>query len=308
MSDSYLNYVIALSSSKGGVGKTTLTNVLANALCALGYKVTIIDADPNLPQMAWQARSRKQGKMPDNISVVKIEADDTIFKTIKECKATSDVTLIDLEGRGSMIASDAMSRSDLVIIPAQPSVLDSREAVKGLKLIKEAEERFDMKIPHVVTFTKTSPLVPDEGYWELREQFESQDVPILCVELHERVQYRDIFLYGGSLHQMMEEATQMSVDAQANLDAVQLDISDIAKLPTKDRSEEQKERLKLLQHNKSVYREKLMKSKTKAKGYGRAVDDAKKMVTAVINFISGKTKEAVYEKGLRRQGKELVDL
>ena len=38
--------VLSVFNNKGGVGKTTLTYHLAHALAELGYKVLMIDADP----------------------------------------------------------------------------------------------------------------------------------------------------------------------------------------------------------------------------------------------------------------------
>ena len=59
--------VISFVSPKGGVGKTTSALILATELAAQGAsRVTIIDADPNLPIAKW---SKLPGK-PDNIEVV----------------------------------------------------------------------------------------------------------------------------------------------------------------------------------------------------------------------------------------------
>ena len=45
---------IAIASGKGGVGKTSLTLIIANFLKSKGYKVGLLDADihgPNLVQL-----------------------------------------------------------------------------------------------------------------------------------------------------------------------------------------------------------------------------------------------------------------
>lgn len=41
-----LNKTIAIINNKGGVGKTTCTAGIANALAANGYKILLIDTDP----------------------------------------------------------------------------------------------------------------------------------------------------------------------------------------------------------------------------------------------------------------------
>ena len=47
--------ILAIASSKGGVGKTTLTRVIAASTAADGVPVTVLDADPNAAFAGWCA-------------------------------------------------------------------------------------------------------------------------------------------------------------------------------------------------------------------------------------------------------------
>ena len=58
--------VISFISAKGGVGKTTTALVLACELAEAGAQVTLIDADPNQPLVAW---AEKPGR-PQGVSVI----------------------------------------------------------------------------------------------------------------------------------------------------------------------------------------------------------------------------------------------
>ena len=58
--------VISFVSPKGGVGKTTSALLLATELAQHASKVTVIDADPNLPIHKW---SQLPG-CPENLEVV----------------------------------------------------------------------------------------------------------------------------------------------------------------------------------------------------------------------------------------------
>ena len=46
MKSKFLGYVIAINMFKGGVGKSTLTQLMADILSARGFKVLVIDVDP----------------------------------------------------------------------------------------------------------------------------------------------------------------------------------------------------------------------------------------------------------------------
>ena len=59
--------IIALSSPKGGAGKTTAACILAGVLAEGGATVTVIDADPNKNIADWAALPG----CPESLAVVK---------------------------------------------------------------------------------------------------------------------------------------------------------------------------------------------------------------------------------------------
>ena len=53
--------VIAVVGTKGGIGKTTVTNGLAGALALKGHTVSVIDADPQGSSLAWADTALRNG-------------------------------------------------------------------------------------------------------------------------------------------------------------------------------------------------------------------------------------------------------
>jgi len=152
---------------KGGVGKSTAAVLLATELASHGGSVTMIDADPNRPLTQWANRPGK----PAKLTVIATATEDSIIDTIEKAALQTVFVIVDLEGTASMMAGYAMSRADLVIIPAQGSHLDATEAVKAIKLVKSQEKAFQRKIPFAILFTRTSAAIRPRTLQSIETEF-----------------------------------------------------------------------------------------------------------------------------------------
>jgi chromosome partitioning protein len=114
-----------------------------------------------------------------------------------------------------MMAGYAMSRADLVIIPAQGSHLDATEAVKAIKLVKSQEKAFQRKIPFAILFTRTSAAIRPRTLQSIEAEFAQNGIPMFGAQIHEREAYRALFAFGGTLDDL--DPTQV-----ANLPAARL--------------------------------------------------------------------------------------
>jgi chromosome partitioning protein len=208
---------IVFASPKGGVGKSTAAVLLASEIAVHGGTVAMIDADPNKPLSQWASLPGK----PENLIVIDDVAEDSIIDVIEAAALKTKFVIVDLEGTASMTASYAMSRADLVIIPAQGSHLDATEAVKAIKLVKSQEKAFQRKIPFSLLFTRTSPALRPRTLQSIEAEFAKNNVPMFGVQIHERDAYRAIFAFGGTLGDL--DTTQVS-----NLPAARLNASTFA--------------------------------------------------------------------------------
>jgi chromosome partitioning protein len=203
---------ISFSSSKGGVGKSTSAVLLATELAERGASVTIIDADPNQPVSRW---SRKPG-CPEGLLVVSGATEETLIDAIDEAAQKTAFVIVDLEGTASLMVAQAMSRSDLVVIPTKGSELDAIEALKVIRFIARQEKAYQKAIPYAVLFTQTNPAVRPRTLKSLEHDLLSQGIPLFGTALHERDAFRAIFSYGGPLSGLSTSAVRNISAASEN--------------------------------------------------------------------------------------------
>lgn len=160
------NIVITVCSTKGGVGKTTLTANIGGFLADLGYKVLLIDGDPqgslsshytitNQATGGLTNLIRNDGDPLDCVSETDIEnlsiavADDTDKEleswiaarpagrttlkqyTLKSLRPHFDFILIDSIGADSPLQHTTVLAADLLISPVPPDIMSAREFKRG---------------------------------------------------------------------------------------------------------------------------------------------------------------------------------
>jgi len=144
--------VIAVCSWKGGVGKSTATTALAVNLAALGYRVAVIDSDPNQAFAVWH----KTAEAPPLTVTSCIDHNEIVAHAMAQGDA-HDVTLIDSAGFANQTAVFAMGAADMVLIPCMPdrnSVLEARKTAKQVESISKIARR---TIPYRVLLTRWNP-------------------------------------------------------------------------------------------------------------------------------------------------------
>ncbi len=141
--------VIVFNIHKGGTGKsTTLINIAVTAAYQ-GYKVTIIDGDPNKTAYThFQARSHYREELEntgkDSIPYIDVhycDKDDTIKDKIKELKKTYDLILVDTSGGQSKLFLSTIQLADCIYIPSQADLKALRQVGPTLEVINDVQER-----------------------------------------------------------------------------------------------------------------------------------------------------------------------
>jgi chromosome partitioning protein len=194
---------IVFANPKGGAGKSTSALILATQLASKGADVTIIDADPNKFVHDWA----KLGK-PENITVVSATSEETIVDEIHEAARKTAFVIVDLEGTASLMVAWAVSAADLVIIPTQASMADSKQAGRAVKLIKNQEKVSGRAIPYAILYTRTNPAIRTRNLAIIQDQFQKHNILTFRTHLHEREAYKALQTYGGTIESM--DPTQVS--------------------------------------------------------------------------------------------------
>lgn len=183
--------ILVFASSKGGVGKSTTCAAVGAALALSGERVLILDLDQNRTVHRWSRKTAIPGLSVEAVTFAEFAA------TLKARAGAGDVdhVLIDLAGAREVTLFKAIARADLVVIPAQASEPDIREALVIAGDVRDVEETAGRPIPYRLLLTKMYPLrtrVSDFTYAELARL----GLPMFKTVLVERVAYREMFLNG----------------------------------------------------------------------------------------------------------------
>jgi len=204
--------VIAFSSAKGGVGKTSLSVNLAAELALQGVATTVLDCDIN--QHATRFGSVWGPRNPE-IPLRFIGGIDTsnVLARIREAEAESDVVVIDLPAGTSELSLRALTKSQLVIIPAQRTVFDVRDATKTALQVADAQDVANVRIGSVLVWSRVQARMETRTERAVRQMFldmiDDPDHAVLKAPLHEYDAYAAGFVYGWVPRQVAHMAGQV---------------------------------------------------------------------------------------------------
>jgi chromosome partitioning protein len=190
--------VISFANAKGGAGKTTAALLLATELAHQGYRVAILDADPQRWISQWHDISGPQ----HNIEVISEVSVASLQGHIRELSRSADYTIIDLAGARDAIVTTAIGLSDHVMIPVQGCAMDARGGAQILDLIKLMEDTGKLKIAHSVVLTRVTSMVTTRALLTIKGLLAARGVNVIETPIVERTAFREIFDCGGTLYTM----------------------------------------------------------------------------------------------------------
>lgn len=217
--------IITVSSFKGGVGKTTISQNLAIAYAMDGREACIIDADKNNKGSTnWYA------ERPDDLPSVPVFAsqdDKTIIKDIDEHSRHYELVFIDCPPVSEVITSRAIAKSDLVLVPLNPnSGSDESALFDFMEHIQQLRARLDAPIPtYVVVNMMRSTTLNSFIVDTVRSRSAEYGISLMEATLNQRTAYGEANYQGKSVLEWMdpkakEEVRALYVEIEAILQTV----------------------------------------------------------------------------------------
>ncbi len=129
-----LKMIIAITNSKGGVGKSTLAVHLAAWLHEQGCKVTLADCDMQQSSSEWIREA-----VPE-VKAVRLDNPDDILNELPLLNQDADFVVADGPGSLAETSSALLLRADLGIVPCKASMLEVRALAKATEVLRQAQD------------------------------------------------------------------------------------------------------------------------------------------------------------------------
>lgn len=189
--------VVTVANEKGGSGKSNIAINLAVKLFSLGEDILLIDSDPqNSIRVFNDIRASKE--VPLGFNCVNVFG-DSLATQVELLQGKYETLIIDTAGRDCDEMREALSVSDILIIPTQPSDLDIAVLNKMIKLFKQYKQfKRDLKAFVVISKASPNPALQDkitalQGYIKDKN---IDDLRLCKSVLYERELYRNAFSNG----------------------------------------------------------------------------------------------------------------
>jgi chromosome partitioning protein len=125
--------IVALTNSKGGVGKSTLAVHLAVWLHERGATVALIDADTQGSSSTWLREAQPA------VRGVRLRTPDELLEQTPALRAACEYLVVDGPAGLSEVTRAILLLADLALLPCGPSVLDLRAVTEVIRVLRQAQ-------------------------------------------------------------------------------------------------------------------------------------------------------------------------
>lgn len=125
--------IYAVTNSKGGVGKSTLSVHLAVWLQEQGARVALVDSDVQRSSSVWLHEAEPEMK------IFRLQTPDDILDQIPKIQSEFDHLVVDGPAGLSEVTRTILLLADITFLPCGPTVLDLRAANDAIHVVRQVQ-------------------------------------------------------------------------------------------------------------------------------------------------------------------------
>lgn len=176
--------IFTLAHQKGGVGKSTLATNLRGYFAQGGYRVALVDIDP---QGSLSALARTFADQEGRVLEPVIERNSfPNYAELEQRLAAYDVAVIDTPPYLFQELREVFKITNLVLVPCKASPLDFLAIGDTLNFIREARQSNPALMTAIVL---TMTIKGTDFTTSIRRELEKTEFPVLKTEIGNRVAY-----------------------------------------------------------------------------------------------------------------------
>jgi chromosome partitioning protein len=188
---------VAIAQQKGGAGKTTIAIQLGVAWTVQGYRVAMLDVDPQGSMAAWYD-VRKEAGLDTTLFANAIQG-WKLSSEIDRLKNDYDILLIDTPPHAETDARVAVRAASLILVPVQPSPMDLWATKPTLELAKREKSQALLVLNRLPSRGKLAELI--------RAKIDAEDMPVAHTALGNRSAFAASMMDGKGVVETQPRST-----------------------------------------------------------------------------------------------------
>lgn len=227
---------LAISTFKGGAGKSTLNVNLAAEFAQQGHRTLLIDCDEQESSTRWYNVSMKRGLLPTDGTLLHLRvAPGDRFRDRLADAPEADIRIYDVGGYVHQRAIEVYHECDAVLIPIIPEPTAATSAIKVATILKEiSKKRAAGPIPYAAiwNYIDMIALKHNRSLPEVHAILTSGRIPMVETVIRKSNHFSDVGAGFGSLYSKLasiEHNSSLTPSAKRRASESVLDAIDLVK-------------------------------------------------------------------------------
>jgi len=227
---------LAISTFKGGAGKSTLNVNLAAEFAQQGHRTLLVDCDEQESSTRWYNVSMKRGLLPTDGTLLHLRvAPGDRFRDRLADAPEADIRIYDVGGYVHQRAIEVYHECDAVLIPIIPEPTAATSAIKVATILKEiSKKRAAGPIPYAAiwNYVDMIALKHNRSLPEVHAILASGRIPMVETVIRKSNHFSDVGAGFGSLYSKLasiENNSSLTPSAKRRASESVLDAIDLVK-------------------------------------------------------------------------------